>query len=143
MTRAEIEGIFERHMSSWNRHDPEAVALFHTADGIVESPMYATRHGREAIEEAYAAFFKSFPDASMKVEVLVIEPPNVALFATIQATHINDFFGLPGTNRRIELRHSRLLKLDENGLITHERRVYDFTGVLVQVGVLRAKPAKP
>ena len=28
----------------------------------------------------------------------------------------------------------------EAGLITHERRIYDFTGLLVQVGVLRAKP---
>jgi hypothetical protein len=28
-----------------------------------------------------------------------------------------------------------------NGLITHERRIYDFTGMLVQIGVLKAKPA--
>ena len=26
-------------------------------------------------------------------------------------------------------------------LITHERRIYDFTGMLVQIGVLKAKPA--
>jgi len=25
--------------------------------------------------------------------------------------------------------------------ILHERRVYDFTGLLVQIGVLKAKPA--
>jgi steroid delta-isomerase-like uncharacterized protein len=143
MTRAEVESIFERQVSSWNRHDPAAVALFHSADGIVESPMYATRHGRKAIEEAYGAFFKSFPDATMTVEAILIEPPYAAVFATVHATHMNDFFGLPGTNRQFELRHSRLLKLDESGLIEHERRIYDFTGVLVQLGVLRAKPAKP
>jgi hypothetical protein len=28
----------------------------------------------------------------------------------------------------------------ENELIAHERRILDFTGLLVQVGVLRAKP---
>jgi len=28
-----------------------------------------------------------------------------------------------------------------NGEIVHERRILDFTGVLIQVGVLRAKPA--
>jgi hypothetical protein len=27
-----------------------------------------------------------------------------------------------------------------DGLIVRERRVYDFTGVLVQVGLLKAKP---
>jgi hypothetical protein len=26
------------------------------------------------------------------------------------------------------------------GLIAHERRVYDFTGLLIQLGVLRSKP---
>ena len=29
-----------------------------------------------------------------------------------------------------------------DGKITHERRLYDFTGLLVQVGVLKAKPGK-
>ncbi|MBI3493218.1 MAG: hypothetical protein HY047_15780 [Acidobacteria bacterium] len=61
--------------------------------------------------------------------------------APINATHVNDFFGLPGTNKRIEIRHSRLFQIDEAGLIAHERRIYDFTGLLVKVGVLRAKPA--
>jgi len=28
-----------------------------------------------------------------------------------------------------------------NGKIVHERRIYDFTGLLVQIGVLKAKPA--
>jgi hypothetical protein len=27
-----------------------------------------------------------------------------------------------------------------DGLIAHERRVYDFTGLLIQLGVLRSKP---
>jgi len=59
----------------------------------------------------------------------------------MSATHVNEFFGLPGTNRRIDFRGARLLHL-EGDLIARERRVYDFTGILVQVGVLRAKPAK-
>jgi hypothetical protein len=29
----------------------------------------------------------------------------------------------------------------ENGKIVRERRIYDFTGLLVQIGVLKAKPA--
>jgi len=28
----------------------------------------------------------------------------------------------------------------QDGRIIHERRMYDFTGLLVQIGVLRAKP---
>jgi hypothetical protein len=29
----------------------------------------------------------------------------------------------------------------ENGKIVRERRIFDFTGLLVQIGVLKAKPA--
>jgi hypothetical protein len=29
----------------------------------------------------------------------------------------------------------------EHGKIVRERRVYDFTGLLLQIGVLKAKPA--
>ncbi|MGH9146149.1 MAG: hypothetical protein ACRD1Q_05525 [Vicinamibacterales bacterium] len=28
-----------------------------------------------------------------------------------------------------------------DGQIVHERRIYDFTGILIQVGLLKAKPA--
>jgi len=46
------------------------------------------------------------------------------------------------SRRHIEFRLCRLLRM-EGELIAHDARIYDFTGLLVQVGVLRAKPAKP
>ena len=39
-----------------------------------------------------------------------------------------------------QARHIRQ-QIDDQGLIKQERRIYDFTGVLIKVGVLRAKPA--
>ncbi|MBI3403796.1 MAG: SgcJ/EcaC family oxidoreductase [Acidobacteria bacterium] len=141
MTRAELQTIFDRYMDTWKRRDPVALAAYHAPDGVVESPMYQTRRGRKEIEDAYRAFLTSFPDQTHVVEAVLIDPPRIASFSTISATHVNDFFGLPGTNKRIEIRHSRLFEIDDSGLIVHERRIYDFMGVLVKVGVLRAKPA--
>jgi steroid delta-isomerase-like uncharacterized protein len=143
MSRADLQALIVRYFETWNRHDPAAVARCHAENGVVESPMYATLRGRKAIEEASRAFFSSFPDATFDVESTVIEPPRIVIFARVNATHMNDFFGLPGTNRHIEFRHVRLFEIDDQGLVAYERRIYDFTGVLVQVGVLRAKPAKP
>ena len=65
------------------------------------------------------------------------------MFKNLNATHRTDFFGLRGTDRRMEFRVARLININYDGLIEHERRIYDFTGLLVQIGVLRAKPAKP
>lgn len=101
------------------------------------------RGGRKAIEDASRAFFTSFPDATLEIDAVLVDPPRVAIFTTVNATHVNEFFGMPGTNRRLEFRIARLLEVNDQGLIAHERRIYDFTGVLVQIGVLRAKPAKP
>lgn len=134
--------VVERYLEIWKRRDPVLLAQFHALDGVVESPMYATRNGRKAIEEAYRAFFTSFPDASQVSDAIVVEPPHVALFTTITATHVNEFFGLPGTGRRIEFRNCQQIEM-QDGVMAHVRRIYDFTGVLVQIGVLRAKPAKP
>ena len=58
----------------------------------------------------------------------------------MRATHRGDFMGIPGTGRRVEF--DCVLILDfQDGKIQRERRVYDFTGMLIQIGVLRGKPA--
>jgi steroid delta-isomerase-like uncharacterized protein len=143
IARDELKAIVERFTETWQRRDPTGLAQHHAPDGVAESPMYATLRGRKAIEDAYRAFFTSFPDATIDVENIIVDPPYVVVFTTVHATHQNDFFGLPGTNRHVDFRMSRLMKMNEHGLIEHERRIYDFTGLLVQIGVLRAKPAKP
>ena len=142
ITHADLRAVVERYVKVQERRDPAELTEFHTPNGIVESPMYGTLVGRPAIEEAWRAFFKSFPDATFEIEHVIIEPPDMAVFAAVTATHVNEFFGLPGTNRRIDFRGARLMRMDGD-LIARERRIYDFTGILVQVGVLRAKPAKP
>lgn len=142
MTRAELQVVFDRFQEAFKRRDPGTLAAFYSLDGIVESPMFATLRGRKAIEDAHRAFFRSFPDATITFDATVIDPPQIALFATMNATHVNEFFGLPGTGRHVDFRMGRLVRMDGD-LIAHETRIYDFTGVLVQVGVLRAKPAKP
>jgi len=142
LTRAELQAASDRLQEVVNRRDPIAIARCYTPDGVIESPMFATLRGRKAIEEAQRAFFTSFPDVATTVNTTLVDPPHIAVFITMHATHVNEFFGLPGTGRHIEVRMARLLRMDGD-LVAHEARIYDFTGLLVQVGVLRAKPAKP
>ena len=60
----------------------------------------------------------------------------------VNATHTHDFMGHPGSGRKFEIQGVRILKL-QDGLIAYDRRYYDFTGLLIQLGVLRGKPARP
>ncbi|MGH9143873.1 MAG: ester cyclase [Vicinamibacterales bacterium] len=143
MTRAELQGLAQRYADAWQHREPAAIAQFYASNGVVESPIYATLHGRKAIADAARAFFSSFPDAVIAADAVIVDPPHAASFTTVNATHVNAFFGMPGTNRHIEFRSAQLLEMDGDGLIARERRIYDFTGLLLQVGILRAKPAKP
>ena len=45
---------------------------------------------------------------------------------------------MPGTGRRVEVSGAFVMRF-ENGLIVSERRLYDFVGMLLQLGVLKAK----
>jgi predicted ester cyclase len=142
MTEPELHALTERHQEAWRRRDPVALASCHHPDAVIVSPMFATARGRAAIESSYAVLFATFPDLEITVDAMVMDPTHVASFETFRATHANEFFGHPGTNKPIEISLARLMTL-ENGFITHQRLVYDFTGLLVQIGVLRAKPGKP
>ena len=48
--------------------------------------------------------------------------------------------GLAPTGKPFRIPIVYLFTFDDR-FIVHERRIYDFTGMLVQIGVLKAKPA--
>lgn len=140
MTRAEIEACFAERQRAWTDRDPEALAAGHSADGLLDSPMFGHRQGRDAIRESYRALFDIFPDWDYQGEALVIDGDRVAQAFTVSATHVGTFMGHAGTDRKFRIQGARFFTM-ANGLVQHERRVYDFTGLLIQIGVLKGKPA--
>lgn len=141
MTRDEIEKLFATRQAAWNTRNAEALAGSHSEYCTVASPMFATRRGRAGILEAYQLLFRSFPDWAYVGEGLIIDGDRVAEPFTVTATHVGEFMGLPGSGRRFVVQGVLLLRLD-NGLIVDERRIYDFSGLLIQIGILRTKPGK-
>lgn len=141
MSRAELEAITGRYLAAMNGHDAGALASLYARDCHVDSPLFATLHGRDAVEASYRQWFTIFPDIEFKPESTVLDPPMAAVTTINTATHAGELLGLPPTRKKIEFRSVRLVTVD-GGLIVKERRIYDFTGLLVQLGVLRARPAK-
>ena len=141
MTRDEINVFFVQRQQAWTARHPEGLAAGHALTGMIESPMFGNRQGRPAIAQSYKVLFATFPDWDFGGEPLVIDGDRVAQPFTASATHVGTFMGLPGSNRRFKIQGVRLFTMAD-GLVQHERRMYDFTGLLIQVGVLRGKPAK-
>ena len=140
MRRNEIEAFFARRQDVWKRLDAKELAEDHTEDGLLESPLGGTVRGREAIKNIYMRWFAAFPDVEFRTEHLVIDGDKAAHITMMAGTHEGDFCGLSATGKRFEVR-CVFLFVFAGGKIAREIRVYDFTGLLVQLGVLKAKPA--
>jgi predicted ester cyclase len=141
MTREDIREFFEKRQEQWNARDADALANGHAENSTVVSPMFGTLSGRPAIAEAYRSLYTVFPDWTLTIEDLLVDGDQAAQLFSVTATHVGEFMGLTGTNRRFQIQGVRIFRMG-GGLIQHERRLYDFTGLLIQVGVLRGKPAK-
>jgi len=147
MTRDALRSFVERYLERWRDHDSEAIAAAHAPNATVESPMFASVRGRAAIADVHRTIFEAFPDIQYTANDIVIDPPTIALFITfratqVNATRVNELIGLPGAHKHAEAAFAMVLTVSEDGLIVRDRRIYDFTGLMVQVGALKAKPAK-
>ena len=141
MTREDIVALFASRQRAMDRHDVAAMSAMFAEDAVVESPTASgTVRGRTAIDEVTLAWFKGFPDVAWTTERLIIDGDVVAWITSTRGTDTGGFLGLPPTGKPFNLVMVTVSTLDD-GRIVHERRIYDFTGMLVQIGVLKAKPA--
>jgi steroid delta-isomerase-like uncharacterized protein len=140
MTRDEIVDLFDRRMNAFNDHDVESFAETYTEDAVVESPLGGTHQGRAAITAVAAAFLSALSDATFSQDALIIDGDQVVEVVTMSGTDNGGFMGMAPSGRPAQLPMVVVCRVAD-GLIAHERRIYDFTGMLVQIGVLKAKPA--
>jgi len=140
MTREQIENLFARRDSAIKNRDAAAVTSLYANDAVVESPTAGgTVKGRNAIEEVTRAWFDGFPDVIFTKATLVIDGNRAVWIGDIHGTDTGGFMGLPPTNKPFRLPIVFDCTL-EDGRIVREQRIYDFTGMLLQIGVLKAKP---
>jgi len=141
MTREAVAELVEHWQDARGRHDVEALMGFYSSDCIVDSPLAAGKvHGLDANRKVYRAFFEAFPDATIEVEDLLIDGERIVEIGTLRVTDTGGLMGMAPSGKPAVIPIVILSKVD-NGQIVYERRVYDFTGLLVQIGVLKARPA--
>jgi len=140
MTRDEIVALLETRFAALDRRDMALLMSLHASDGVLDSPLGGHAKGPEAIRKVYDAWVASFPDAQFEAEPPIIDGERVAQATMVNGTDMGGFMGLPPTGKRFTMPMVFLFVI-KDGKIHHERRVYDFTGLMIQLGVLKAKPA--
>ncbi len=140
MTGDQVATFIDRHSQAWARRDPVLLSADHSPAGIVISPMFHRVEGRSQIQKSYSDLFSAFPDWEIRYEEPFVKGNSLVAFFSVMATHEGDFMGVRGSRRRCAFEGVSLFQLNADLLIEHERRVYDFTGLLIQLGVLRVRP---
>ena len=141
MTRAEIVALVDRCLDALARRDTAAVAAEHAESCVLESPTAGgSVTGRAAVASVYQIWLEGFPNLAITRETLIVEADRFAQHFTLSGTDMGGFLGLAPTGRTFRVPVVWLGRVS-GGQIVHSQPVYDFSGVLIQIGVLKAKPA--
>lgn len=139
MTRDDIVAFFDRRQELYDDLDAPALAADYAEDAVIESRFGGVHTGPPAAEHTFRAFFAAFLDCTIKTESLLIDGDRVAQALAVAGTHIGEFMGLPPTRKSFRFNAVILYELRDRKIV-HERRIYDFTGLLIQIGMLKVKP---
>ena len=139
MTRDEMVELCREWQDAWVEHDLPALTRLYADEVELDSPMAGNVTGREAVTKASAGVFGALPDMDMTAEPPLIDGNRAAIAAEFAGTHVGSFMGLTLTDKPFRFQLVFLLDV-KDGKIVRDRRIYDFTGLMVQLGVLKAKP---
>jgi steroid delta-isomerase-like uncharacterized protein len=140
MTREAIVALVDAWINALARHDVPALMSLYTDDCVVESRLAAgTVQGRTANAELFRVFFGAFADVRIVPEELLIDGDRVVQIGMLSGTVTGTLMGAPATGKPASVPIVHVFRL-QGDRIAYERRIYDFTGLLVQAGVLKAKP---
>jgi hypothetical protein len=140
MTRPEIDALLSRHRAAFEQRDAAALAATHTEDGTFESPAAGLVRGRKAIADVYAYWIASFPDMEFTWDDPIVEGDRFALFWQFRGTAAGKYFGEVTPGARVQFPGAGDYRVSPDGIVG-VRHVFDFTGSLVNAGVLKVKPS--
>lgn len=139
MTHDEMTALMARCVAAFQRRDAAALADEHADDCIMDSPTAGgIVEGRDAIRRIYNAWFKAFPDLQINAEPPIIDGDRVAQCYLLTGTDTGGFLGMAPSGKPFRLPLVWVCDV-ENGAIAHSRPIYDFSGMLIQLGVLKVK----
>lgn len=139
MTRDEVVRLVDEWQLALDQRDPVRYGQLYAEDAELESPFGGKVSGRRQIRKAFEAFFSIFPDSTFSPEPPRIDGHEVVVVSVMAGTQMGPVAGLPASGKPYRFSIVFLLQIAD-GLILRDRRIYDFTGLMVQIGMLKAKP---
>src|SRR5215204_1969648 len=96
--------------------------------------------GADTIKGEIEYFRNAVPDLTYTVEDQLAEGDKVVSRYTVSGTHQGEFFGVPGSGKRIEMSGIQIDRFDESGNLIEEWPEYDLLGAMKQMGAIPESP---
>ncbi len=95
--------------------------------------------GRDGLKASMSRHLLGFPDLYVTIDDIVAEGSKVGIWYTVEGTHRGEFEGILSTGNHVKWSGFDLLSI-EAGKISEARFLFDFLGLLKQLGVTVAIP---
>ena len=120
---------------------PEVVDEVLHPDFVCHDPNSETGEirGADTIKGEIEYFRNAVPDLFWRVEDQVAEGDKVTTRYTLGGTHQGEFFGVPGSGKRVEVNGINIDRF-EGGKLVEEWASYDLLGGLRQIGAIVPEP---
>ncbi|MDQ1301548.1 MAG: hypothetical protein QG637_1470 [Chloroflexota bacterium] len=135
-----VQEVVRRSIETFNQHDMNAFAALYAINVVAYDPMYPEGlTGRDAILKDAEDFILAFPDIQIEVISSISGGDRAAFEMELRGTHTGPLVtpsgSIPATNRRMNLRIGRFMRVDSQGAIAADNRYYDTAGIAQQLGL--------
>jgi steroid delta-isomerase-like uncharacterized protein len=127
--------ILELTEALWNRKDLSAVDRYLAEDYVQSDPPLGFTPDREGFRRWVGVVTAAFPDLDWKTETIMAEGDKVATRWTVRGTHRREFFGVPATNKEMEIT-GLSVDLLEAGKVKQSWVQWDQLSLLQQLGLI-------
>ena len=132
-----VEEAAQKYFDAVTARDPAAMADCWHADGVEDIIPLGVFRGPEAVKALFTELFTAFPDFEFTVTRITADHEVAAVQWRATGTFTGGpFQGLDPNGRRIELRGTDCVEIDEEGRITRNTAAYDGMGFARGLGLL-------
>ncbi len=130
----------QRWLAAIRDRDVDVLGSLVAPDCDVEAMTSPGMTGREGIRRIYQEWFNAFPDVAVHTQDMIVDGDRGVLVLTMAGTDMGGFMGLPPTGKSFRMPCVMMFTVSGSQVLRY-RSVFDFTGLLAQVGNLKVKPA--
>ena len=132
------EDLLNQILKTFETRDADATAALYEPDAVYH--MYPeTYHGRDAIRDSMAAWFKAFPDTSWDLKSLVSSGDTFIAEGIFKGTHDGPLAmgesEVPATGKSVAVPCCFIGRVSPNGLIAEDRTYLNAAIMMEQLGL--------